>query len=275
MPTPHRHFKEEIQLWLDGRLDASTCAEVQRHLETCAECRRELDALNWTKHLAARPANAVAAPEELRAKILRSLRAEAAPPAAEVKIKSARAPFWKINFRPALAWSSAVGLLAVLGALYFSRSPEILAAVGDNFRDYKNQKLALELPTGDVREMENFFAAHGVAGPTRVFDLGMMKYQLIGGRVEKFHHQPAALFVYRGADNQILHCRMYPGVAAELPAGATLRENHGIQFRVYQRGGVTMVFWPEGKIICALSSDIAAEDVVQLAFAKAMLPAKL
>ena len=67
---------------------------------------------------------------------------------------------------------------------------------------------------------------------------------------------------------------MYPGAVSELPAGATQRENNGIKFQVYQKNGVTMVFWQEGKIVCALSSDIAPEDVVQLAFAKAMLPAQ-
>ena len=67
---------------------------------------------------------------------------------------------------------------------------------------------------------------------------------------------------------------MYPGAISELPADTTLRENNGIKFQVYQRSGVTMVFWQEGEIVCALSSDIASENVIQLAFAKAMLPAK-
>ena len=274
MPTPQRHYQEEIQLWLDGRLDAPMCDEVERHLETCAECRREMDALNWTKQTAAKPTNTIAAPVELRAKILRALRTEAALVAVQTEAPTPRVPFWKINFWPTLAWSAAFVLLALLSAVYFTKSPGILETVSNNFQDYQHQKLVLELKTGDVKEMENFFTTHGVVGNTRVFDLGMMNYQLVGGRVEKFHHQPAALFVYRGADNQILHCRMYPGAVAELPTGATQRENNGIKFQVYQKGGVTMVFWQEGKIVCALSSDIASENVIQLAFAKAMLSAQ-
>jgi len=54
MPTPPRHFKEEIQDWLDQRLDAAMCDEVERHLETCAECRREYESVGWTKQVAAR-----------------------------------------------------------------------------------------------------------------------------------------------------------------------------------------------------------------------------
>ncbi len=251
------------------------CDEVERHLETCAECRRGMDALNWTKQTTVKPGNAMVAPPKLREKILRSLRAEAAAVAtAPEEPVPPLVPFWREHLRPALAWASVILVLAILSAAYFFKSPGLLEAVAGNFRDYKSQKLALELKTGDVKEMENFFTTHGVVGNTRVFDLGMMNYQLVGGRVEKFHRQPAALFVYRGADNQILHCRMYPGAVAELPAGATPRENNGIKFQVYQKSGVTMVFWQEGKIVCALSSDIAAEDVVQLAFAKAMLPAQ-
>lgn len=41
-------------------------------------------------------------------------------------------------------------------------------------------------------------------------------------------------------------------------------------FFVYRRGGSTQVFWQEGPTACVLVSDLPTEDVVQLAFAKAM-----
>ena len=52
-PTP-RHFKEELQDLVDNRLATGLRAEVERHLETCVECQRELDALRWTKQFAGR-----------------------------------------------------------------------------------------------------------------------------------------------------------------------------------------------------------------------------
>src|SRR5260221_568028 len=143
MPTPPRHFKEEIQDWLDQRLDAATCDEVERHLETCAECRR-------------------------------------------------------------------------------------------------------------------------------VFDLGMMNYSLVGGRVEQLGRRARASFIYRGQGNQILLCQMYAGKVAELPSGAVQRENKGIKFYIYHSNGLTRVFWQEGSVVCVLISDIESEQVIQLAFAKAM-----
>ena len=63
---------------------------------------------------------------------------------------------------------------------------------------------------------------------------------------------------------------MFLGQAGELPRGTTLRENKSLKFYTYQTNGVTAVFWQEGALVCVLVSDIAPEEVVQLAFAKAM-----
>ncbi len=41
-------------------------------------------------------------------------------------------------------------------------------------------------------------------------------------------------------------------------------------FRVYRQDGLTAVFWPEGKVICGLESDLDPGDVIRLAFAKAV-----
>ena len=82
----------------------------------------------------------------------------------------------------------------------------------------------------------------------------------------------SALFVYRGKAGEELLCQMFAGRVASLPAGAERRENKGIEFYVYRSGGKTAVFWQEGAIVCVLVSDIAPEKVVQLAFAKAMIP---
>ena len=268
MTTPPRHFKEEIQAWLDQRLDAATCDEVERHLETCEECRREFEAVNWVKQQALKKFAPASAPAELRENILRSLRASA--PAVVEETSRFVWPRWKLAFATA-------ALLVVLGVLTFvllPKRPGWLDVVAADFKNYQNQKLALELNTGDVKEMETFFTGHGIKFNPRVFDLGMMNYRLVGGRVQPDRDGPAALFVYHGPDNQTLHCRMYAGSVTTLPAGATTRENKGIQFHVYKQAGLTMVFWQEGAVVCALSSDIPGEEVVQLAFAKAMLPSR-
>ena len=265
MPTPPRHYKDELQDWLDGRLDGATCDEVERHLETCAECRREYEAVAWSKREIMR-LPAVEAPAELRENILQALRAESRPANVIVPPPS----FWKRRLRPILAVAAVVVAAAILAFLYGWKQPSLPGIVTRDFQTYQARQLALQLSTRDVQQMEAYFAEHGVAFNTRVFDLGMMKYELAGGRVQDPGRAPRALFVYRGPAGQKLICQMFVGQVGQLPPGATLRENKGRQFHTYQTEGVTAVFWQEGAVVCVLVSDIAPEEVVQLAFAKAM-----
>jgi hypothetical protein len=126
------------------------------------------------------------------------------------------------------------------------------------------------LKTEDVKEMEKFFSEEGIPFKTRVFDLGMMNYRLLGGRTHKLITRKSAFFVYRGKGDDILICQMYPGRVTELPAGAVQRENKGIRFYVYRVKGLTLTFWQEGAVTCVLTSDIDPEELLQLAFAKAV-----
>ena len=277
MPTSTRHFKEELQDWLDGRLDAATCDQVERHLETCDECRREYECVGWGKQVAARQFRPGAAPAELRANVLRALRAEIpameAPETTNPENVVTPAPgFWRGHQRSMLAAAALVIMAAILSGLYFLRPTPLPAVMARDFQNFQSGKLTLQLATADVKAMETFFTAQGVPFQTRVFDLGMMNYTLAGGRVLSLRGQPSAAFAYRGANNQSLLCQMYAGQVTDLPAGAVRRENKGFTFHVYQSKGLTAVFWQEGTVVCVLVSDIAPEEVIQLAFAKAMPP---
>ncbi|HZE70918.1 MAG TPA: hypothetical protein VE135_15530 [Pyrinomonadaceae bacterium] len=148
--------------------------------------------------------------------------------------------------------------------------PDLPSEVARDYLNYKAGKVPLMLKTENVREMEKFFSEEGFPYQTRVFDLGMMSYRLLGGRVHKLTTHKSAFFVYRGKGDAILVCQMYPGKVTELHAGAVLRENKGIQFYIYRVKGLTLAFWQEGPITCVLTSDIDPEQVVQLAFAKAV-----
>ena len=277
MPTPTRHYQDELQDWLDQRLDAPTCDEAERHLETCAECRREYEAMAWTKQQTWQRLAAPPAPAELRARILQALRAEPPPvevvaevSVAEAEPETAAPAFWRQHLRPLLAAAALVLLTAILAAAWLLKPAALPDVMARDYRAYQAQQLALELSTGDVKAMETYFAEQGVSFNTRVFDLGMMNYQLVGGRVQQPGARPRALFVYRGSGSQKLVCQMFAGKVDELPKGATRRENKGLRFHIYQREKLTAVFWQEGAVVCVLASDIPQEEVVQLAFAKAM-----
>ena len=118
--------------------------------------------------------------------------------------------------------------------------------------------------------MEAYFARNGIAFQTRVFDLGMMNYRLAGGRVNHLDGRLSALFAYSGPGGQKLVCQMYEGKISELPPTDDVRQHNGITFYVHRSERRTIVFWQEGDVVCVLVSDVPPEDVVQLAFAKAV-----
>lgn len=266
MPTPSRHFKEELQELLDGRLDPAVRETVERHLESCAECRRELEALRWTKRFAAKQFAGAEEPAELRGNIMRAVRSSAG----EDKSKIVRPNFFTPGVRSVLPWAALAAAVAILAASYFFWRPKLPELIARNYRAYEGQTLVLEKKTSDVKEMENYFAEHGVTFKTRVFDLDMMSYSLVGGRVQRVRGRPGALFVYRGQGEQPLLCQMFSGKVEDLPSGAVRREHKGIIFYRYQVKDLTVVFWPEGRVMCALVSDIAPKKVLDLAFAKAV-----
>jgi anti-sigma factor RsiW len=289
MPSETRHFQESLQDLLDERLAAEARPEVERHLESCEECRREFEALRWTTQVARRQFAAESAPAKLEASILAALDREDREDREDRDSRArAAAPRtgwdWRRPWLSVPAYGRALAAGIALALLYFllrtpSQQPpapliasaSLPSAVARDFRAYQAGALPLSLQTGEVREMERFFSANGLAFDTRVFDLAMMNYRLAGGRVHQLAGRPSALFVYQGNAGQILLCQMYPGLVTELPPeGAALREHNGIRFYAYRLDGLTAVFWQEGAVTCVLASDIEPEEVIQLAFAKAM-----
>jgi len=264
MSTESAHLGEAIQDLLDGRLDADTRARLEAHLAECSECRRELEALRWTKGVVAREKAVQEVPPGLAAAISRTLDLEDRPGSAASPHKAAP---W---LRPTLA----AGLLVLIGGavlLWRGRAVTDLATmVAQDYSSFRTGALPLGLRTADTRKLEEFFAANGIPFETRVFDLGMMGYRTAGGLVHALDDRPSALFVYEGDGGRLLLCQMYQGQLSELPPPAAVRAHDGIRFHVYHKDGLTMVFWQEGDVVCVLASEIAAEEVIQLAFAKAV-----
>jgi anti-sigma factor RsiW len=257
--------EDDLQAQLDGALDAAASEEVASHLQRCGECRRAAESLGWAKEQAARLGGGMAPPPDLERRIRAALDEEdrRVPPA------SPGPPARR------LAWAAVLAAVLVLGVLGLVRwrggaRADLPSSVAADFRAHVSDALPLALHTADVERMERFFAENGVPFPTRVFDLGMMGQDLVGGRVHAVGGRRSALFVYRGRDGSRILCQMYLGTLAELPPPDAGIEREGIAFRVYERGGITLVFWPEGDVVCVLVGEGPRDAIIQLAFAKAM-----
>ena len=264
-----RHFKDELQLLLDDRLSPAERAELERHLTDCSICQRELHILRWTKQLAAQELASVEVPAQLEKNILLALDRED-----RTRMDRARPGPLGSFMRPGWAYALTAAIAAALVMVWLlqPQTTEIPCQIAHAFLEYRENRLPLEIRTSDVKEIEDGFKAAGVPFPTRVFDLGMMGIQALGGTVYELADRPSAFFVYRNEAGDLFACQMYLGHVSELPVEArhSIRENQGIQFYVYQERGLTMVFWQEGDVTCVLTSDVDAEEVIQLAFGKAV-----
>ncbi len=258
-----RHFGEELQDLLDGHLADRARREIEAHVARCPRCRDELAELERGR-AAARGLPPLVQPPDLAGRIAGALDREDRAPA------SGRAPH-RIPRRWRLVAGGLIAAAALLTLLLFPSAPASLpAAVASDLASYRDAPLALQLRTSDPPTLERFFAERGIPFPSRVFDLAMMQYRLAGGRVHRLAGRPTVLFAYAGPDGAQVICEMYGGTLAELPSGAEQRVHDGITFRIYRVRGVTLVFWQEGTVVCVLASDQNTDQVVQLAYAKAV-----
>ena len=60
--------------YIDGSLEAELCAEIERHLSECEDCRVVVDSLNKTVYLYHTQAEQEAMPEGLRERLFRRLK---------------------------------------------------------------------------------------------------------------------------------------------------------------------------------------------------------
>jgi len=260
-PTAGGHLDLELQDLLDGRAEPRVRADAETHLRGCAACRGRLAALEAARSAVRTAGGAAELPPELAARLDAALDREDAS-----AIRSQR------TRRLAVAATALAASLLAAVLLLRGRAPDVVEVVTTDYRTQAVTLPAGALRTSDVGELERFLHAAGVPFPVRVLDLGMMRWELVGGGVETLEGQPSIALAYR-RDGRTVICRMYLGSTAALPAGARVEEHRGFRFHVYERDGVTAVFWQEGQTVCVLIGDGPSGGVVELAVEKAMAPA--
>lgn len=279
-PTPH--LGDEIQDLLDGHLDAAREAAVRSHLAECDVCRQHWQRLEWLKQrLRGLADSAPAVPAdlenairgaldrehaELRADAVAHLDHASTASAAPSSLQSPRRRAWRAQ--AALAAGLAALLVVTIGAgLWWWFRPPTAMEIARDYVSLAEGTLRIDAATAYPRTLERYFTVEGGV-PNRVYDLDMMRYTLVGGRVQPHRGQPGTLAVYRGVHGELVICEMY---FAAPPSGAPVdrRTHKGIEFTVYRQGDVIMVFWDEGPVTCVLAAIMDPETLLQLAFAKA------
>jgi len=151
------HVVNRLTEYQLGMLDEAESAEIAAHLETCADCRAELQALERLDALVA-PAEQVKAPDDLWDGV-------------EPRLRPRRGSWWRIwlaSPRPALALAAAM-LLAAAGLWLGLRGPvgrssaEVLAS------DYQQQQIVAQWsqPLADDAALGMMFAGLNGVGEER------------------------------------------------------------------------------------------------------------
>jgi anti-sigma factor RsiW len=252
----NRHPLEELHDLVTGRVPAEERSSIEQHVESCLTCGAELSRIIATRDVVRRLADTESVPPELQSRVAAAVRSE---------IKPARA-WWR---RPAFALSATAAAIALLLLVRPWRQPTFPDDAADDYAAVVSGQRPLEIQTTDTAQLERWLDER-LPFRSRVFDFAMMRYTLLGGRVDSLGRRPSALFTYRGERGDRIVCQMYEGRTAELPPAAQTRVHNDITFHIYEREGRTIVFWQEGEVVCVLAGEGGAENVIALAFAKAM-----
>jgi anti-sigma factor RsiW len=244
--------REELHDLWRGRLEAAPAAEVQDHLDSCAECRKEAEA------------------EALldRALLERLPRPPASPAlrrqVAELWARRGEAPAARpLRARRLLLPALAFCLALLSGALLLERRArtggdgvELLSAelVSDHLRQLASAH-PLDLESGVNHEVKPWFEGRLDFAPAVPPDAGDLR--LLGGSLGYVLERKAAVISYAVRRHRVT-LLAFPAAGLAWPSPD--RTLGGIPASVLARRGFSVVLWRSGELGYALVSDLGGED---------------
>ena len=241
-----------VQAHFDREIDAVAAADVERHLQHCAECQGLYQELEQLRVGMRDELPQIEAPAELRARIMRSLDREDAAAAPRSPRRSDTV--WRLRtFWAGAASGLAAAAMAAAVAVFFLvplRTTSITdELVGDHVTSLLSSRLVDVIST-DQHTVKPWFAGHTDVSPV-VADFKPQGYELIGGRVAYLEHQRAAVVVYRHGRHVI---NVFSWAATQPPIAGEKTRN-----------GYHLVFWKAGDLQYCAVSDTSWDELLGLA----------
>ena len=276
-----------VQAYVDAEVDAVSAADIERHIEHCAECRALLQDIEQVRTVLRRDSGFARTPPALRVKILRALDQENAaeiPDAEGTSTSMGTAPRRgsappngtplergnspldgsqpsreriSQSWRTRPFWVGALGgvggtaIAATLAFLFFvprAANPLLDQLVSAHVRSLTPAHL-IDVVSADRHTVKPWFAGHADVSPV-VADFEPQGYRLIGGRAEYLDHQRSAAVVYQHGAH-VINVFTWADSERALPGNAT-------------RSGYHLAFWREGDLEYCAVSDAGWDELLGL-----------
>jgi anti-sigma factor RsiW len=240
-----------VQAYFDDELDALSAADIERHVESCAECRALLEDLEQTRTALRHDLTYASAPPALRARIMRSLDQESTVKGSRLNGERHASwqprPFWKGAF-------SGIGGTAIAASIaFFLLAPPLTNPLLDDLVSAHVRSLMpdhlIDVVSTDKHTVKPWFAGHTDVSPV-VADFDQQGYRLIGGRADYFEHQRAAVVVYQHGSH-VINVFSWAADRTGLPKNTT-------------RNGYHLAFWKTGNLVYCAVSDTAWDELLGL-----------
>ena len=206
-----------VDAYLDGELSAADSAEFEGALDVCPECRKRLDAGRAMSGLL-RELPLEPAPDLLRARIERELRAIAGRPASPGRTTPSLTRRWM-----AMAASLIVAVsIGWIGGTLSGRSGPGDDELVSTFMRVASSEHAVDVASTDRHTVKPWFAGRIAYSPP-VYDLTSQGFPLEGGRVDVVGGRKVSVLVYRRNQHRIA-LSLWPSSAGDTPAKVTVRD---------------------------------------------------
>ncbi|MBL6853622.1 MAG: anti-sigma factor [Alphaproteobacteria bacterium] len=233
----------QTQAYFDGELDAAAAPELEKHLETCADCAALLEQAESVRRLVREKGSYHRASDALRARVTE---------AASARGRVARRPWYRSVWSGAAGGAAATALAAALAFFVLlppAAEPLIADVTNAHLRSLASAHL-IDVESTDRHTVKPWLAVHADLSPP-VADFGSQGFKLVGGRVDFLEGERAAVTVYRHGAH-IVNVFAWANYNEPLPEFAT-------------RNGYHIVFWRAGNLTFCAVSDTSVDDILALA----------